>query len=1662
VKSHPASPPMARSAEPPIDPHLLPDVKSPPAFPSMARSAEPPIDPHLLPDVKSPPAPTSMARSAEPPIDPHLLPDVKSHPASPPMARSAEPPIDPHLLPDVKSHPAPLLEVTSPLFAAADGGACSAAPSLLEVRRGPVISVRSSSQLGRDTFAQAVQLTEGLVPALPGATADLVCFSLPTRMPLSLCKPLTSALALCSCATRALETKPMIVVIDAPPESVSAGKGALPKQLRRDCLPAGYAYQLMVLDENTFSARPSSVRVLYLLVRSDIATRLQDVPLPTLQPPLPPWPGPVSPPPPPQQLANTRSLDYAHGILAALRDYLDAWMSSSSAAPRIQPPDADEYYPSRPSTRCADSGCVTCNKGHTFRRFYASPSSTFKEGQGNNGSDVSVCDVRGGANTGGNSSIDTGARYVLPAVVIASWLRRRWCCASAPERRHTNGELQYCCDPTCDICNRANARAAFTGNRPSDGFHLLAKYMYRCLRRRELPLALSQGSHDLTIRVAHARVISRISATLHGFRVCATQGGAMVQAPCQTPALPFWLWGSRQRLTIRDGGRLGITYGSSQRSHHANADDAGVSTLRKSCNSMFADSIFEHLRCAEPSGEGLIPLFTVPKKVALGEPPRDRMIADLKLGGVNAMCASLPAYFRPGVMALHSVVFVDGYDAMSDFRDHFHTWPLHRLDRPFVCVAPPPGPDTFGSRLRYSSMPMGSVNAPFVSNCMTYGHQEDSLRKMPPFAGLDAVNDPYLQGFDASKPPIVRTTPEGGPAAQLSTHMDDALLSGASYGHSWHALCVYLRSSSRKGVRVSWDKLTMPRRNGSCYNGFQVRRGACASASSGAAPQPFVEYAIRRTVIADIRALIAVTLACIRVPRLTLARLAGKIQSNAPIVPSFCPFLRKIYDAFVFGDRSPEFWAESVPITKCARSNLEMVDDILASGRGRLRVFKERKSMALQWTDGSGQGTGGSAYLADLSSVSTWSADWSPCLRHFSSNMKELMSVAVAIRRQLRVFRKYGTCLLAHRLVLHYTDNVVTAGILRNGSSTNPDLLAVARCIASMSSEMGTTLTVLHVSGKRMIEQGTDGLSRDAKAGPIAAEHWRLALRPIACPVAKLLWQTRINAALDMSLMIQPQSAPPTSISGKQSLFFASPWIAASLAANILIAQNMDLRTSAIVVIPRRCQQLFSHAFRRFTLVTFIEPGDPMWAESELEPLCIYSLPIFSPPPPYTDRYLAKNAKRHRNLFRLLRENYQAERLAALREQRDRLRGFSVLQHDVPSQLLLARVDEIHKRSNFSSVQAGGPYLPPPRCSSAPLRLRDLRGQEPGGPGHPSQGHPSAAARNEAHAQYLQCTGGQHSLHDKHGLQQDSVLRGRVSSQCARESQAILADLPGGYQDRMGGSVRVDPSQQKRRPSFPLRDGLHPPSPDLRRDRARHLPRLPHALQGCSSPCVSSSFLSGSNAALPKGPRGHDGQDRAPSTCSTPGPYPRHDGHGFEYVGHRGDAALVAHASSFARSGSVRAGHSPAFPSPVPSRRSMAPPDAGFSGWSLHGPARSAAYGSPMPSAQNPNSNKDGHVLSRLDAPPRGDDPVQTHGPALVRPAHLDDLALRPLHVGTSLRLLELTRFHEQARAALLEAAPTLSSTMSVEWLPRECRPRPLAIEIVPPRRLSSAPPCGR
>ena len=97
---------------------------------------------------------------------------------------------------------------------------------------------------------------------------------------------------------------------------------------------------------------------------------------------------------------------------------------------------------------------------------------------------------------------------------------------------------------------------------------------------------------------------------------------------------------------------------------------------------------------------------------------------------------------------------------------------------------------------------------------------------------------------------------------------------------------------------------------------------------------------------------------------------------------------------------------------------------------------------------------------------------WSALEEEESSNYKELFNLVEMVTIEARAGR------LRNCEFFLFTDNSTAEGCFYRGSSKSPFLHHLVLSLRAIEMEYGMTLHVIHISGKRMIVQGTDGCSR--------------------------------------------------------------------------------------------------------------------------------------------------------------------------------------------------------------------------------------------------------------------------------------------------------------------------------------------------------------------------------------------------------------------------------------------------------------------------------------------------------------------------------------------------------------------------------------------------------
>ena len=99
---------------------------------------------------------------------------------------------------------------------------------------------------------------------------------------------------------------------------------------------------------------------------------------------------------------------------------------------------------------------------------------------------------------------------------------------------------------------------------------------------------------------------------------------------------------------------------------------------------------------------------------------------------------------------------------------------------------------------------------------------------------------------------------------------------------------------------------------------------------------------------------------------------------------------------------------------------------------------------------------------------------WSPEVHSFSSNWKELKTILVSLQTSAQDHLSS----VQQKLILYFTDNMVSYDIIRKRRSRIPKLHQLVCEISALEVSLDCILVCIHVPGSTMILQGTDGLSR--------------------------------------------------------------------------------------------------------------------------------------------------------------------------------------------------------------------------------------------------------------------------------------------------------------------------------------------------------------------------------------------------------------------------------------------------------------------------------------------------------------------------------------------------------------------------------------------------------
>jgi hypothetical protein len=230
---------------------------------------------------------------------------------------------------------------------------------------------------------------------------------------------------------------------------------------------------------------------------------------------------------------------------------------------------------------------------------------------------------------------------------------------------------------------------------------------------------------------------------------------------------------------------------------------------------------------------------------------------------------------------------------------------------------------------------------------------------------------------------------------------------------------------------------------------------------------------------------------------------------------------------------------------------------------------------------------------------------WCSAMQEESSNYKELGNLVSALGEAVE------DNILQDCEVFLFTDNSTAEGAYYKGNSPSRKLFELVLQLRKVAMSAGLILHVLHVSGKRMIAQGTDGLSRGDHTEGVMQGRAMIEFIPLHLTAFERSPQLKDWLAKSFGEMnhtfLEPEGWFET---GHQDGNFI--WAPPPAAADVVVEQLGKARHKRpdnlhLIVVPRLMTGYWRRAMARESDGCFeIRLGFELWPRTEFEPLIVF------------------------------------------------------------------------------------------------------------------------------------------------------------------------------------------------------------------------------------------------------------------------------------------------------------------------------------------------------------------------------------------------------------------------------------------------------------------------
>jgi len=297
--------------------------------------------------------------------------------------------------------------------------------------------------------------------------------------------------------------------------------------------------------------------------------------------------------------------------------------------------------------------------------------------------------------------------------------------------------------------------------------------------------------------------------------------------------------------------------------------------------------------------------------------------------------------------------------------------------------------------------------------------------------------------------------------------------------------------------------------------------------------------------------------------------------------------------------------------------DLQALKQFASSEQPPQRLVRPERSATVVYTFGDASGSGFGSSFKIGNTLRYISIQWNEDHGSKTSNFRELSNLIYALEKA----RDEG--LLEGTEVFVFTDNTTAEAAFFKGTSSVPGLFELVLRMQRLQMHDKAVLHVTHVAGRRMIAQGTDGLSRGHLSDGVLSGQEFLKFVPLHLtaldrqPDQLTDWIDSWFGIWGKTTWLTPEQWFTSGHQEERCVWTPAPAAADAALEQLAKARHKRPQHTHLVIIPR----LMTARWRKFMskicdLIFTVPIGSDIWIDSQFEPLVVgLCLPLSRHPP---------------------------------------------------------------------------------------------------------------------------------------------------------------------------------------------------------------------------------------------------------------------------------------------------------------------------------------------------------------------------------------------------------------------------------------------------------------